>query len=85
MDSKITLSFDSSVIEKAKKFAESQNVSLSRLTEFLYRKITSGDYENLESLPVADWVNLLAEGDTEYKTRPRTRKALKKEYFKSRK
>lgn len=85
MDSKITLSFDSSVIEKAKKFADSQNISLSRLTEFLYRKITGGDYENLEALPVADWVNLLAEGETEYKTRHQTRKARRKEYFKSRK
>jgi hypothetical protein len=85
MDSKVTLSFDENVIEKAKKFANSQNISLSRLTEFLYRKITSGDYDNLESLPVADWVTLLAEGETEYKTKPRTRKTLKREYLKSRK
>lgn len=85
MDSKITLSFDESVIAKAKKFADSQNISLSRLTEFLYRKITSENYENLESLPIADWVNLLAEGDTEYKTKQTTRKAKKREYLKSRK
>ncbi|HMV09861.1 MAG TPA: DUF6364 family protein [Cyclobacteriaceae bacterium] len=85
MDSKITLSFDEGVIAKAKKFADSQNISLSRLTEFLYRKITSGEYENLESLPVADWVNLLAEGETEYKTKGRSRKTLKREYLKSRK
>jgi hypothetical protein len=85
MDSKITLSFDEAVIEKAKKFADSQNISLSRLTEFLYRKITSGNYESLESLPVASWVNLLAEGETEYKTKSRTRKSMKREYFKSRK
>lgn len=85
MDSKITLSFDESVIEKAKKFADSQNISLSRLTEFLYRKITSGHYENLESLPVADWVNKLSEGETEYKTKSKSRKSLKNEYLKSRK
>lgn len=85
MDSKITLSFDESVIEKAKKFAESQNISLSRLTEFLYRKITSENYKDLESLPVADWVNLLAEGETEYKTKQTSRKSLKREYLKSRK
>lgn len=85
MDSKITLSFNEAVIAKAKKFADSQNISLSRLTEFLYRKITSGDYENLEALPVADWVNQLADGETEYKTKPRTRKALKSEFLKSRK
>ncbi len=85
MDSKITLSFNEDVIEKAKKFADSQNISLSRLTEFLYRKITSENYKDLESLPVADWVNLLAEGETEYKTKPRTRKSMKREYLKSRK
>ncbi len=85
MDSKITLSFDESVIEKAKKFADSQNISLSRLTEFLYRKITSENYQDLESLPVADWVSLLAEGETEYKTKQTSRKSLKHEYLKSRK
>ena len=85
MDSKITLSFDQAVIAKAKKFADSKNISLSRLTEFLYRKITSGEYEHLESLPVADWVNTLAEGETEYKTKTRSRKSLKREYLKSRK
>lgn len=85
MDSKITLSFDEAVIAKAKKFADSQNISLSRLTEFLYRKITSGEYENLEALPVADWVLRLAEGETEYKTKTRSRKIQKREYLKSRK
>lgn len=85
MDSKITLSFDESVIAKAKKFADSQNISLSRLTEFLYRKITSENYQDLESLPVADWVTSLAEGETEYKTKQSSRKSLKREYLKSRK
>lgn len=85
MDAKVTLSFNEEVIEKAKKFAESQNISLSRLTEFLYQKITSGNYKNLESLPVADWVNLLAEGETEYRTKARMRRSLKREYLKSRK
>jgi hypothetical protein len=85
MDSKITLSFDESVIAKAKKFADSQNISLSRLTEFLYRKITSENYKNLEALPVADWVNLLAEGETEYKTKQTSRKKLKREFLKNRK
>lgn len=85
MDSKITLSFDEAVIAKAKKFADSQNISLSRLTEFLYRKITSENYQDLESLPVADWVTLLAEGQTEYKTKQSSRKSLKREYLKNRK
>lgn len=41
MDSKITLNFDKSVIEKAKEYANENNISLSRLIEFLLTKITS--------------------------------------------
>jgi hypothetical protein len=85
MDAKITLSFDEQVIHKAKKFAEANNISLSRLTEYLYSKITHGQYKQLEEIPVAEWVNSLAEGVVEYRTKSRSRKSLKKEYFKSRK
>lgn len=85
MDAKVTLSFDKEVIEKAKKYAESQNISLSRLTEFLLRQITTGSYKTLEKFPVADWVNQLAEGRAEYVTKRRTRRSLKNEYLNSRK
>ena len=85
MDAKVTLSFDKKVIDKAKEYAESQNISLSRLTEFLLRQVTTGSYKTLEDLPVSDWVNQLAEGSTEYLTRKRTRRSMKNEYFKSRK
>ena len=84
MDAKITLSFDKEVIEKAKKYAESHNISLSRLTEFLLRQVTTGSYKTLEDLPVSDWVNQLAEGRTEYVTRKRSRKSTRKEYYNSR-
>lgn len=83
MDAKITLSFDKIVIEQAKQYAESQNISLSRLMEFLLRKITSGNYQSLEDFPVSEWVSQVAEGDAEYITRPRSRKSLKKEFFES--
>ena len=43
MDTKITLRFDESVIEDAKKFADKNNISLSRLTEFLYKKMTTAN------------------------------------------
>ena len=85
MDAKITLSFDKEIIAKAKKFADSQHISLSRLTEMLYSKIVSGQYSNLEELPVSDWVNALAEGKATYKSKHAHRKALKTEFFKSRK
>jgi hypothetical protein len=83
MDTKITLSFDEKVIQKAKKFADANNVSLSRLTEYLYRKITNENYKSLEDMPVADWISELAEGEASYQTKPRKRSVMKKEFFKA--
>ena len=83
MDTKVTLHFDGNIINAAKEFAASNNISLSRLTEFLYKKITTGNYKTLEELPIADWVAQVAEGEAEYKRRSRSK--TKKEYFKSKK
>lgn len=80
MDAKITLSFDARVIERAKKYAESQNISLSRLMEMLLDKITSKQYKSLEDYPISDWVNQLAEGKPEYHPSPRKRSQMKDEY-----
>jgi hypothetical protein len=85
MDAKITLSFDEDIIVKAKKFASENNISLSRLTEFLYSKMTSKNYESLENLPISDWVNLISEGEVEYITKNKSRKDSRKEYFNSKK
>ena len=82
MDAKLTLHFDKEVIEKAKAFAANNNISLSRLTEFIYRSITSGDYQSLDKLPIADWVNQVAEGEPQYIRR--SRKQSKRDYFDSR-
>ena len=85
MDAKITLSFDESVINKAKRYAEDNNISLSRLTEFLLNKVTSKSYQSLEDFPIADWVSMVSEGQAEYQTKPRKSKYLTAEYFKSKK
>ena len=85
MDAKITLSFDEAVIKKAKRYADNNNISLSRLIEFLLSKITNNNYQSLEDLPIADWVHMVAEGEVEYQTRPKKNKELKAEYFKSKK
>ncbi|MGE0771707.1 MAG: DUF6364 family protein [Cyclobacteriaceae bacterium] len=81
-DSKITLSFDAEVIKKAKRFAASNNLSLSRLTEMLLRNIITGRYKSLEEFPIADWVNNLAEGEVVYK---RKEKRIKRQFLESRK
>ena len=85
MDAKITLSFDEAVINRAKRFAEDNNISLSRLTEFLLNKVTSKSYQSLEDLPISDWVSMVGEGEAVYQTKAKKNKALKNEYFKSKK
>lgn len=85
MDAKITLSFDETVIKKAKRYAENNNISLSRLTEFLLSKVTSNSYQSLEDLPISDWVSIVSEGEVEYQTKAKKNKDLKAEYFKSKK
>ncbi|MEO8146581.1 MAG: DUF6364 family protein [Bacteroidia bacterium] len=85
MDAKVTLSFDESVINKAKKFADDNNISLSRLTEFLLNKVTSTHYKTLDEMPISSWVSMVSEGEVEYKTRNKSRKDLKQEYFNTKK
>jgi len=85
MDAKITLSFNEDVISKAKRYAEKNNISLSRLVEFLLQKTTSSNYQSLEEFPISDWVSQVAEGEAVYQTKKRTRKASKSEYLSSKK
>lgn len=85
MDAKITMSFDASVIDKAKEYAENHGMSLSRLTEVLLRKVVAGNYRNIEDMPVSDWVSMVSEGEVEYHTRSRSRKKLKDEYHNDKK
>lgn len=86
MDNKITLSFDEGIIHKAKKYAEDNNISVSRLIEFLLKRVTASNYTSLEEFPISDWVNQLAEGEAVYQTKTKkTRQVAKDEYFKSKK
>lgn len=63
MDAKVTLSFNEEVIRKAKKYAADNNISLSRLIEYLLTKATAKEYKSLEDFPIADWVSQIAEGE----------------------
>lgn len=85
MDTKITLSFDERVIKKAKQYAEKQNISLSRLMEMILDKITTNNYQNLEEMPIADWVNQVSEGKAQYVIKSKKRSAIKKEFYEKRK
>ena len=86
MDAKVTMSFNKDVIETAKEFAFKNGISLSRLTEILLRKVTTGGYESIEDLPISDWVNnIVAEEGAAYITKRKSRKSLKNEFFESKK
>jgi hypothetical protein len=84
-DSKITLSFDASIIEQAKVYAESSAISLSRLTEILLRRFLSGGYTSLEEFPVRDWVSQVSEDEAKYIKTPPSGSELRSEMRKSRK
>jgi len=85
MNAKITLSFKADIIQKAKEYAEDQGLSLSRLTEILLSRLIKGNYKSIEDYPISDWVYALAEGQTEYKRKAKSNKALKKEFYDSKK
>ena len=85
MDAKVTLSFEQEVIQKAKQYANKNGISLSRLVEHLLRKVTTGHYASLEDYPVSDWVQQVAEGQVEYKTKAKSRKQMKDAYYENKK
>lgn len=80
MDAKITMSFNEQVIAQAKAYAKENNLSLSRLTEFLLSKVVSGTYKTIDELPVSDWVAMVAEGEAEYVRKP-AKKSIKREFY----
>ncbi len=85
MDAKVTLSFNEDIIIKAKEYANKNNISLSRLTEFLLAKVSFSEKgkKSLEEIPISNWVEELSEGKIMYKTKAVNRKAQKNEYFNS--
>ena len=85
MDAKVTLSFDEGVVNRAKRYADENNISLSRLVEFLLQKTTSSNFNSLEDLPISDWVSIVSEGEAIYQNKKKPRKAVKAEYFSSKK
>ena len=54
MDTKLTLSVDRAVIEKAKEYARSQKISLSRLIESYLASLTSRKSKEIEITPLVE-------------------------------
>jgi len=84
MDAKLTLSFNQDIINKAKAFADKNNISLSRLIEHLLAKVVDKPYQSLEDFPISDWVNMVADGQALYQTKS-SRKKQKDEFFSAKK
>jgi hypothetical protein len=84
MDAKLTLSFNQDIINKAKAFADKNNISLSRLVEYLLAKVVDKPYQSLEDFPISDWVNIVADGQALYQTKS-SRKKQKDEFFSAKK
>jgi hypothetical protein len=84
MDAKLTLSFAAAVAEKAKAFAEANNISLSRLVEFMLSKVTDARYRSIDELPVSDWIQQVAEGEVTYVRKNAAERNVKKDYLASR-
>lgn len=85
MDTKLTLSFDEAIINKAKKYAERNHISLSRMIEHLLTKVVEKPYQSLEDFPISEWVTQLAEGNAVYQTKKRKKASLEDEFFASKK
>jgi hypothetical protein len=54
MDTKLTLSLDASVISKAKRYAKSQNMSLSKLIEMYLKLLTKEEVEDMKISPIVE-------------------------------
>ena len=74
MDTKLTLKLDKSVIEKAKEYASSQNVSLSRIVESYLKSLTiQKDQSDERDIQISPYVKSISSGvsipaDLDYKT-----------------
>ncbi len=54
MDSKLTLKLNESVIERAKKYAKENNISLSRMIENYLQAITVRKNERIKTSPLVE-------------------------------
>jgi hypothetical protein len=70
MNTKLTLNVDKEIIEKAKDYAKSQKVSLSRLIESYLASLTSKKSRDIEVTPLVDSLSgvIELEKDFDFKT-----------------
>jgi hypothetical protein len=79
MNKKLTLSIESDIIHRAKKYCKDKNVSLSGLVENYFRKITDQDVVYSEE-PLSESVCELL-GSVKYTTEDRDYDSLKNDFL----
>lgn len=62
MDSKLTLKLNNDVIEKAKQYAHSHNISLSRLVESFLASVSSTVHAEDKDIVISPFISSLADG-----------------------
>ncbi len=86
MDIKITLSFEETIALKAKEFAASKGMSLSRMVEHIFEHLTVQPkyFNNLDEIPFASYINnMVADEPATYVMA--SSKKRKAEYYASKK
>jgi hypothetical protein len=81
MNSKLTLSLDSEITEKAKILANEHNISLSRFAQYLFLRATSTNkkFRKIEDIPIDEFIYKFAEPQAEFVSE-KERRSRKAEY-----
>jgi hypothetical protein len=66
MDTKLTLNLDKNVIEKAKAYAKSQKISLSRLIESYLASLISQKSKDIDISPLVESLSGVIEMDKDF-------------------
>ncbi len=66
MDKKLTLSLDKTIIESAKKYAKSNNISLSKLIESYLQSLTKRNEDTSEITPLVESLSGVISLDKEF-------------------
>lgn len=67
MDAKLTLKLDKEIIERAKKYAQNKNTSLSKLIENILSKVTDKSSFQGETTPLVDGLSGILSMDSDHK------------------
>jgi len=80
MDTKLTLRLSKNIIEKAKEYAQSHRISLSKMIEIYLESITSTKKKEIEITPLVESLSGVIELDQDFDYKKEYSKFLNKKY-----